>query len=138
MFPSAEITSTAASLRDCTINLKGVIEPAKGHHVIFFRIEEFGKMSLQDAIYNFILSVAHELLHISGIKDEAKVHILEFEISEKFLGIYHSEDFKNRKLREAKRILQISKSQKDLFSTRIVRPSQKHFFTQVHFLGDTL
>jgi len=110
MFPSAEITSTAASLRDCTINSKGVIEPAKGQHVIFFRIEEFRKMSLQDAVYNFILSTAHELLHISGIKDEAKVHMLEFEISEKFLGIYHSEDFKNRKLREAKRILQISKS----------------------------
>jgi hypothetical protein len=57
-------------------------------------------MSFLDSFYNYLLTVAHELLHIAGFKDEIKVQSMEFEFSEKFLGIYPDEKYKTEMLSE--------------------------------------
>lgn len=99
-FPNFKLASTAFSLLNCLIDEKGVIRPKNGCYIIFFRMEGFAKMRMQDMVYNFLLTVAHELLHFGGMKDEAKVHMLEFEVAEKFLGLHHTEEFKKQKLKE--------------------------------------
>ncbi|MGD0643381.1 MAG: hypothetical protein ABSA75_00570 [Candidatus Bathyarchaeia archaeon] len=101
---NAENASTGGSLINSLIDSEGVIRPQKGSHVILFRAECFDRMSRQDLVYNYLLTVAHELLHISGIKDEIKVHSMEFEFSEKFLGIYHDEKYKTEMFRDLEKL----------------------------------
>lgn len=102
LFPGGEFASTASSLRDCSIDEKATIRPSKGSHIIFFRAETFMKMTTQDFVYNFLLTVAHELIHFAGILDEIKVHLLEFDFAEKFLGIYFTEQQKKDMIRDLK------------------------------------
>jgi hypothetical protein len=104
MYHKAETSSTGGSLIDRSIDSEGVIRPKKGAHIIFFRTEQFNRMNLLDCIYNYLLTVAHELLHIAGFKDEIKVHYMEFEFSEKFLGIYPDEKYKIEMLRELEKL----------------------------------
>jgi hypothetical protein len=99
--------STAVSLRNHTvknINGKFSIEPKENHHIIFFNCTTFLEMNLQDMVYNFILTVAHEIFHLCGIRDEVKVHMLEFKVSEEFLEIYHTPEYKRKKRREVESI----------------------------------
>lgn len=104
MFRKAETASTGGSLTDRSINSKGVIKPKRGSHIIFFRTECFNKMSRLDLVYNYLLTVTHELLHIAGFKDEIKLCCLEFEFSEKFLGIYQDQKYKTEMLRGLEKI----------------------------------
>lgn len=106
-FAEFKKASTAVSLRNSTIkiiNRNCMIEPKKNNHIIFFNCARFSGMSLQDMVYNFILTVGHETFHLSGINDEVKVHMLEFEVSEKFLGIYLAPEYKRRKRQEVESI----------------------------------
>ena len=43
-------------------------------------------------------------MHIAAFKDEIKVHSLEFEFSEKFLGIYHDEKYKTEMFRDLEKL----------------------------------
>ena len=111
-FRKLKTASTASSLRNHIIK-EGEIRPKHQHHIIFLNIARFAQFSHKDLIYNFILSITHELLHISGIRDEVKVHMLEFEIAKDFLGIHHTAKYKKKRLRKIKAIQKhIDKDQK--------------------------
>jgi hypothetical protein len=86
---------------NCTFDpTTGVVHPKQGSHLILLNSKAFNKLSPQDQVFNYALTFFHELVHLSGVKDDIKVHMLEFKFSKEFLGIYHSKQYKMEKYKE--------------------------------------
>lgn len=85
--------------------LTGAVYPKDGYHLILLNAQAFDKLSAQDKVFNHILTLFHELVHISGVKDDVKVYMLELKFSKAFLGIHHSKEDVRKKYREVKEFL---------------------------------
>jgi len=99
-------TTSATVAYNYTFNpTSGVIHPRKGCHLILLNSQVFDKLNPPDQVFNYALTLFHEAVHISGVKDDVKVHMLEFMFSKEFLGIYHSKEYISKKRREIKEFL---------------------------------